>query len=109
MTLSFLPDLAVLGNGARPSLHPLPNRVDHPSPLLLLTDDPHLGQRSQQLARGPVRGDQDAGAGWGGEEGDHQNVVHGQTVKAASFSVTTNDHHGSWGSPTTAWCREALW
>lgn len=104
MTITFVPLSARGGNGARPSrlraapwisadqraaaggivthrvsshlLHPLPDRVDHPSPLLLLADDPQLGQGGQELGGRGVRGDQDAGAGGGREDGDDQNFSH---------------------------------
>ena len=93
MTLSFLPDLAVLGNGARPSLHPLPHRIDHPSPLLLLADDAHLGQGGQELAGRRVGRDQDAGAGGGREDGDEKDFGgHKTNVGPASFSVRVCVH-----------------
>lgn len=72
MTLTFVPLSAARGNCATPSLHPLPHRVDHPSPLLLLADDPQLGQGGQEVGGRRVGRDQDAGAGGGREDGDEK-------------------------------------
>ena len=76
MTLTFVPLSGRRGNSALSSLHPLPHRVDHPSPLLLLADDAQLGQGGQELGGRGVRGDQDAGAGGGREDGNDQNFSH---------------------------------
>ena len=76
MTLTFVPLSAARGNSARSSLHPLPHRVDHPAPLLLLADHPQLGQGGQELSGRGVGRDQDAGAGGGVQHCDHQNVSH---------------------------------
>lgn len=76
MTLSFVPPFPRVGNNARPaSLHPSPDRINHPAPLLLLADDAQLGQGGDELGGRGVGGQQCDGAGGGGEDGDQEDFA----------------------------------
>ena len=98
MTLTFVPPRLPLRNNARPaSLHPSPDRINHPSPLFLLADDAQLGQGGDELGGRGVSGQQRHGAGGGGEDGDQEDFAgHETNLSAASFSVSTTVRNRRW-------------
>ena len=109
MTITFVPPSGRAGNAVVASLHPLPHRVDHPSPLLLLADDAQLGQGGKELGGRCVGRDQDAGAGGGGEDGDEKDFGgHKTNLSAASFSVRVCSRAALSNSRRTAHATETV-